>query len=478
MYSKKFLYNSVFNTPFARSNLNVSVNVKNVGGAEPCFVKCLCTFRGVSLTEFSNTMNNVVTRVRVLYRSGMVYEMLTEKMRQAPCRLKDQSTNIIRAWTRQCEHIIAQRVRRSHQMFCLYTRLWEERALRELLRRMKQQMTRRSRDLLLSAMGITAFSWESHRISDEEMFGHLQEFDYVNLLQQKTIVCRVCGQRRRVDVKLPGTKYCNCPKNATDVYTLDEWVPFLERKDLLVWRRQHKNGVSYEYKLYGSYDDVTAEDFLQVQIDTQYRQQWDTTAINLHVVDTDEESNSDVIYWEMLWPRMFSNRDYVYNRRYFVDKEHKIITIVSKSIEHPSCPLKPDKHRVNDYRSCMVIRPSSELNRPGIEFTLTYYDDPGVNIPTAITSWVAMAGMPDFLGKLRIAAREYRQNNKHDDDDDDSEETKEQQQPPPIKEEESPLPVRTTMPDAEEAAHQTSATPTEQDNRSYWRYIHPYYYLG
>ncbi|GLV45483.1 uncharacterized protein CBL_05586 [Carabus blaptoides fortunei] len=452
------------------------INVKNVGTGEHCFVKCLCTIRGVSLTDFTSTMNNVV---KVLHRSGTVYEMLTQKMRQAQCKLKDQSTIIIRAWTRQCEHIIAQRVRRSHQMFCLYSRLWEERALRELLRRMQQQMTRRSRDLLLSAMGISAFSWESNRISDEEMVGHLQEFDYVNLLQQKTIVCRTCGQRRLVDVKLPGTKYCTCPKNGADIYTLDEWVPFLERQDLLVWRRQHKNGVSYEYKLYGSYNDVTAEDFLQVQIDTEYRQQWDTTAVSLHVVDTDAQSNSDIIYWEMLWPRLFSNRDYVYNRRYKVDKKHKIITIVSKSIQHPSCPLKPDKHRVNDYQSCMVIRPSSELNRPGIEFTLTYFDDPGVNIPSAITSWVAMAAMPDFLGKLRIAAREYRQQNNNDDDDDSVQTREEQHGCPPIIEGCPLPPVRTTaMPDAEEAAHHTSATPTEQDNSGYWRYMHPYYYLG
>lgn len=41
----------------------------------------------------------------------------------------------------------------------------------------------------------------------------------------------------------------------------------------------------------------------------------------------------------------------------------------------------------------MVIRPYTELHQPGIEFGLTYFDDPGVNIPSAITAWVAMSGI-------------------------------------------------------------------------------------
>lgn len=45
----------------------------------------------------------------------------------------------------------------------------------------------------------------------------------------------------------------------------------------------------------------------------------------------------------------------------------------------------------------MVIRPSTKLNEPGIEFGLTYFDDPGVNIPSAVTAWVAMSGKLYYL---------------------------------------------------------------------------------
>lgn len=40
----------------------------------------------------------------------------------------------------------------------------------------------------------------------------------------------------------------------------------------------------------------------------------------------------------------------------------------------------------------MVIKPYTKFDEPGIEFGLTYFDDPGVNIPSAVTSWVAMSG--------------------------------------------------------------------------------------
>lgn len=78
-----------------------------------------------------------------------------------------------------------------------------------------------------------------------------------------------------------------------------------------MWRRPLHG--HFEYKVYGSYDDVSAIDFLDTQIDTEYRKKWDNTAVTLEIVEKDEGSNSDIIYWEMLWPvsllfQMFQNK--------------------------------------------------------------------------------------------------------------------------------------------------------------------------
>lgn len=78
---------------------------------------------------------------------------------------------------------------------------------------------------------------------------------------------------------------------------------------MLIWRRKEPNaGGLYAYKVYGSFADVTAEDFLQTQIDVNYRKNWDPTARELRVIDTDPMSDpsgsdhSDIIYWETIWP--------------------------------------------------------------------------------------------------------------------------------------------------------------------------------
>nr|CAD7406761.1 unnamed protein product [Timema cristinae] len=183
------------------------------------------------------------------------------------------------------------------------------------------------------------------------------------------------------------------------------WVPFIEREDLLIWRKDCN--ALYAYKVYGNYNDVTAEDFLQVQIDTEYRKQWDNTAVNLQILESDPKTTSDIVYWEMQWPRLFANRDYVFNRRYVVDWDHKLIVVMNQSTNHPECPAKSENHRVKEYWSYMVIKAYTSFSEPGIEFSLTYFDNAGVSIPSSVTAWVAMSGLPDFMSRLRQAAREF-----------------------------------------------------------------------
>lgn len=86
-----------------------------------------------------------------------------------------------------------------------------------------------------------------------------------------------------------------------------EWEPFIERQDMLIWRREDLDG-QYAYKVYGRFEDVSADDFFQVQIDTEYRKKWDSTVMKLDIVDSDpkyassHDNSNDVIYWEMKWP--------------------------------------------------------------------------------------------------------------------------------------------------------------------------------
>ncbi|KAK2579200.1 hypothetical protein KPH14_002720 [Odynerus spinipes] len=270
----------------------------------------------------------------------------------------------------------------------------------------------------VGAVGVSVYNWDRERIPDEEVNSYSQELEGIYKLRDSTVVCTKCRLRIIIDSssKQPGIEYCQC-HGAKTTATLNKdhgWQPYIERQDMLVWRRQESDTGLFAYKVYGSFSDVTAEDFLQVQIDIDYRKQWDATAQELQIIDTDPDSttssnhSADVIYWEMIWPKLFANRDYVYQRRWIIDKEKRIVVIVSKGTDHPDAPVKPGTHRVRTYWSYMVIKPYKEFHQPGIEFGLTYFDDPGVRVPSAITAWVAVAGLSDFLSRMRQASKDYK----------------------------------------------------------------------
>lgn len=66
--------------------------------------------------------------------------------------IKNRSRRILRLWTDHCEYIIAQRVRRSQQMICLYRRIWDEQALRWIVQQLRKQVHKSS----------TIFNWNNH----------------------------------------------------------------------------------------------------------------------------------------------------------------------------------------------------------------------------------------------------------------------------------------------------------------------------
>lgn len=328
--------------------------------------------------------------------------------------VRDQSPSILRLWATQCEFLFAQQLRRSQQILALYAKIWEERALRELLRRFRGQVQRHAKGLLLSSTVMLAFDWDRERIEFEDVKEYFDDFNFLERLKKETIFCPRCQKRKEIDCRVEGVRYCSCPRSVSDMLSKEQneftaWEPYIEQKTMITWRKEVKPGL-YAYKVYVEYPDITAEDFLHVQTDVEYRKKWDNTAVSLEVVDEDatKGSNSSIIYWEMLWPKLFSNRDYVYNRRFFVDRSKKVIVIVNKSIQHPKCPVKPSNQRVNEYWSYMVIKPTTgTFSKPGVSFILTYFDNPGLSIPKYITNWVAKKQMPDFLGQLHQATVNY-----------------------------------------------------------------------
>lgn len=83
------------------------------------------------------------------------------------------------------------------------------------------------------------------------------------------------------------------------------------------------------------------------------------------------------------------------------------MVIVNQSTEHPNCPVQPKNQRVNDYWSYMVIKPITTFRKNGLEFVVTYFDNPGIVMPATVKKWVSRIYMPDFLNKLHQATIRY-----------------------------------------------------------------------
>jgi len=151
------------------------------------------------------------------------------------------------------------------------------------------------RKFLLSAAAMSSYDWEKEKFSDKDLVKHIEDIDFCSKLKLKTLTCEACGLRLKIDVELPEISYCKCPasKSASvdQLCDVSGWSPYVERKDILVWRKEHvkKKGL-YHYKLYGVFDDVTVWEFLAVQLDlSQFRLGWDSSTAQCKEVDVQKK---------------------------------------------------------------------------------------------------------------------------------------------------------------------------------------------
>ncbi|XP_063844048.1 uncharacterized protein LOC135090857 [Scylla paramamosain] len=309
---------------------------------------------------------------------------------------------------RQSEVHTSQKLRRTLQLYSAYSRLWGEEAARSMLASLRRTLASKGRHLLLSAVCFSNFNWEQEKISDERLRESAKHLESVSDLCRATVECDACGKRQVIDQKMLDVDYCMCDGSlgyTSDTREYESWHPFIEREHHIVWRQKHpKHSHLFAYKVYGSYDDVSLSSFMETQLNSNYRTEWDDTALQLKVLSSHEESNSDLVYWLVKFPHFFANRDYVFKRRFIVNSEKREVVIMSEAVCPEVMPEEKGIHRVNEYWSTMVIRALGDMDQPGIEYTLTYFDNPGTSLPQSITNFIAVTGFPNFLKKLHMAA--------------------------------------------------------------------------
>uniref|UniRef100_A0A224XNL8 Phosphatidylcholine transfer protein n=1 Tax=Panstrongylus lignarius TaxID=156445 RepID=A0A224XNL8_9HEMI len=360
--------------------------------------KQLHSFKNV--LPFGNLFDQMLQKTLPNFKRCSLLLILAKELKQAPRFIKDNSVCVFKSCIAQVEYVLAYRIRRGQQIFSLYTKLWDEMALKHFFQQIRRLAYRRGKEFLLGGATI-AFDWRSEIISEVDIKSHMNELEICRFLRDK----------------INQEKTCYCVKEASQENTGDLedccWSPFIKQEDLIVWKKEEaKHKGLYCYKMYGKYIDVTARDFLAVFLDIDNRTKWDQHVVQLKVIDSEPSTNSDIIYWETKWPKLFSNRDYVFTRRYLIDESEKVMIVMNRSTKHPDYPVIQSKSRVTEYWSYMVIKPTSEFNQPGIEFSLTYFDNPGISVPSAISLWVSSTGMPEYIKRLRVEALKISEDHK------------------------------------------------------------------
>jgi len=145
---------------------------------------------------------------------------------------------------------------------------------------------------------MTSYDWEKEKLSDQDLATYFKDIDFCSTLKSETLTCVVCGLRLKVDVVVPDISYCKCsvskPGSANLLSSGSDWEPFVERKDILVWRKEHKQKKGlYHYKLYGVFDDITVWEFLAVQLDlSKFRLGWDSSTAQCKQVDKERDDTT------------------------------------------------------------------------------------------------------------------------------------------------------------------------------------------
>ncbi|KAI5929407.1 StAR-related lipid transfer protein 7, mitochondrial [Manis javanica] len=296
----------------------------------------------------------------------------------------------------QCRFVTGLRVRRAQQIALLYGRLYSESSRRVLLGRLWRRLRGRPGHVSAVMAALAGvFVWDEERIQEEEL---QRSIDEMKRLEEVSHMFQSSGVERH-----PPEPKSQTEGNEDSETREQPWEMVMEKKHFKLWRRPITGTPLYQYRVFGTYTDVTPRQFFNVQLDTEYRKKWDALVIKLEVIERDVVSGSEVLHWVTHFPYPMYSRDYVYVRRYSVDPENNVMVLVSRAVEHPSVPESPEFVRVRSYESQMVIRPHKSFDENGFDYLLTYSDNPQTVFPRYCISWMVSSGMPDFLEKLHMA---------------------------------------------------------------------------
>ena len=160
-----------------------------------------------------------------------------------------------------------------------------------------------------------------------------------------------------------------------------------------------------EYLSRTVFEDSTVEEMCDFFDDDDVRASWDRLLYRHRVLERDEKTGAQVVFWERALP-VISNRDYVFSRRTWKDGE--TYWAVNKGCAHTGTPETPGLKRVDPYFSSWRMR--AVLGRDGrisaAECILSHFEEQHVNQDVA--RFAVKCGMWGVVKNMDAGFRAYQ----------------------------------------------------------------------
>ncbi|KAG2500075.1 hypothetical protein HYH03_002352 [Edaphochlamys debaryana] len=202
----------------------------------------------------------------------------------------------------------------------------------------------------------------------------------------------------------------DCPGASAWEVMMEKDLPGLVR--YTAWRRTLANGKS-EYKSVTISPDATAQEFIDLYFDDDFRPKWDSMIIHHEVVENgDFAQRQQVVRWVRRFPFKFlSDREYFIARRLF--KQDDAMYGLTKVVDHSSARKDSPVVRVDDYYSMWRSRTVADpwgSDKPATETLLFHHEQ--LKIMENLSRFAVRHGMwgfvktlsectPDFIGARR-----------------------------------------------------------------------------
>ena len=121
-----------------------------------------------------------------------------------------------------------------------------------------------------------------------------------------------------------------------------------------------------EYLSKSTFQNCTPEELCDFFNSDQTRKAWDPLLIKSEIIERDVNTGADLVYWERKLP-VISNRDYVFSRRTWTEKQKSPANQMFDDLTPPTTPMKGGGMR----SAADFLSPSTSKNNKSVYFSIT-----------------------------------------------------------------------------------------------------------